>query len=307
VKYPNFFIVGTAKAGTTSLWKFLNENNEVFVIGAGNELFKEPCYFSGLYDNMTLEEYLNFLDGASEQQTHVGDVSTIYLPDPKSAERIYEFNPDAKIVIVLRNPAERAFSLYNWMVQEGYEYSSTFEKALEKEQQKIRKEVSNFCEPCQSYRLHMYYSSGLYCEQVRKYLALFGDQVLIIKFDRLKNNFTDAYEEICCFLGIEVNQITPVSYNASVGVYSPKIQFILRIINSIANKAAVRIFKKEFKTKSSRDWLVRMGLNEKKPLKMREDTRNMLIEKYSEDIRNLSKMTGIYFDDWITEEKTKQR
>ena len=306
MKYPNFFIVGTAKAGTTSLWKFLNENDEVFVIGAGNELFKEPGYFSDLNKTMSLEEYLGFLDGVSEQHTNVGDVSTIYLPDPKSAERIYEFNRDAKIIIILRNPADRAYSLYNWMVQEGYEYLSTFEKALEKEEKRIRKRVPDYSGPNHGYSLYMYYNSGLYCEQVRKYLALFGDQVLIVKYDRLKDNFTGVYKEICCFLGVEANEITPVSYNVSTGVYSPKIQFILRIMNRIANIIAAKLFKKEFKTKSSRDWLVRMGLNQKEPLKMREDTRRMLTGKYSEDIRNLSELTGIYFDDWITEDGMKQ-
>jgi len=305
VKYPNFFIVGAAKSGTTSLWKFLNENDEVFVIGAENELLKEPSYFCDFNKSMSLEDYLHLLEGASEQHTNVGDASTLYLPDPKSAKRIYEFNRDAKIIIVLRNPAERAFSLYNWMVQEGYEYSATFEKALEKEEKKSRKQTPSFCRSSQNCWDYMYFGSGLYCEQVRKYLALFGDQVLIVKYDCLKNDFIKAYEEICCFLGIKENEITPISYNASTSVYSPKIQFILRKVNSIANKVAVKIFKKEFKTKSSRDWLVRMGLNEKRPLKMREDTRNKLIGKYSEDIRNLSKLTGIYFDDWITEDRTK--
>lgn len=307
MKYPNFFIVGAAKAGTTSLWKFLNENDEVFVIGAGNELLKEPSYFSDINNSMSLEEYLHLIEGVSEQHINVGDVSTLYLPDPKSAKRIYEFNPDAKIIIVLRNPVERAFSLYNWMIQEGYEYSSTFEKALEKEGRRSRKATTGLCGSGKNCWDYMYYASGLYSDQVRKYLELFGDQVLIVKYDRLKNDFVEAYEEICRFLGVKANEITPLSYNVSSGVYSPKIQFVLRILNSLANKVAVKIFKKEFKTQNSRDWLVRMGLNGKKPVNIREDTRNRLIEKYSEDIRNLSKLTGIYFDDWITEDRTKWR
>ena len=92
MKNPDFFIVGTAKAGTTSLWKFLDENDEVFVIGAGNELLKEPSYFSDINKDMSLEDYLHLLCGAGEQHKRVGDVSTSHLPDPNSARRIYEIN-----------------------------------------------------------------------------------------------------------------------------------------------------------------------------------------------------------------------
>ncbi len=129
---PNFFIVGAAKSGTTSMWWYLKQHRQVFM--PNDELNKEPAFFSDK-SSMSLEEYLKLFEAAEEQHKVIGEVSTAYLVDPKSARRIKEFNPEAKILILLRNPVDRAYALYNWMVQEGYEYCLSFRKAL-----KIRKE-----------------------------------------------------------------------------------------------------------------------------------------------------------------------
>jgi len=69
---------------------------------------------------MTLDEYLALFKEANANHSLVGEASMAYLTGPSSAQEIHDFNPDAKIIIILRNPVDRAYSLYNWMVQEGY-------------------------------------------------------------------------------------------------------------------------------------------------------------------------------------------
>jgi hypothetical protein len=226
---PNFFIVGASKSGTTSLWKYLKEHPKVFM--PRDELYKEPGYFSTYGEHMGIRNYLDIFGEATDNYDLVGDASTVYLSDPVSAKRIYDFNSKAKIIIMLRNPADRGFSLYNWMAQDGYEYASSFEEALDLEEKRYLKKIPNWFEP-QYYWNYIYFRSGLYFEQVKRYLELFHDNVLIVKFDDFKKETAFTYSRICSFLKIEPNEVPFETHNPSKAVVSPKIQFILRHLNN---------------------------------------------------------------------------
>jgi hypothetical protein len=134
---------------------------------------------------------------------------------------------------------------------------------------------------------------------VKRYLDLFSDNVLIIKFDDFKNDLMTAYEKVCSFLGIKVNEFSPEIHNVSRDVYSPKLQFILRKITIVMNIARRQLFFSEINTKKSRDWLLDFGLKNATPLKMSNKTRDALLKKYEEDIKQLSRLTKINFDDWL--------
>ena len=117
-KKPNFFIVGAPKAGTTSLYAYLSMHPEVFMPST----IKEPDYFShkailaqNLYYNTThvtnLEEYLDLFSLANGEKA-IGEASVSYLYYQEAARNLYDFNPEARIIIILREPVERAFSHY---------------------------------------------------------------------------------------------------------------------------------------------------------------------------------------------------
>ncbi len=296
---PNFFIVGAAKSGTSSLWQYLKANKEVFM--PADEFFKEPAFFSPLKKNasMTREEYLNIFKEATISHKLIGEASTAYLTDPASAKSIYDFNPEAKIIIILRNPAERAYSLYCWMIQDGYEYAGTFEKALALENYRINKKIPNFFEP-EYYYNYLYLRSGMYYEQVKRYIDIFRSNVLVIKFDLFKNNLNATYDQICSFLNINTNDLLPEIHNKSKDVYSPKLQFILRKINNRANKVVNAYFSISHNTKQSRDWLVTMGFQKQRPPKLSIETKKRLMKTYTDDIEKLSNLTNISFDDWTS-------
>jgi len=224
---PDFFIVGAARSGTTSLWQYLKQHPKVFM--PEDELNKEPAYFSEKGYTLGYKKYLLLFKGADNSHARVGEASTAYLTDPSSAKRIYDFLPNAKIIIMLRNPVDRAYSLYQWMVQEGYEYAESFEKALDLENERIGKQIPNWFEP-EYYWNYLYFNSGLYYKQVKRYMELFGDNVCLVKMDDFKKNFTREYCRICRFLNLRPNTISPKIYNKSYQVYSSKIQFILRKI-----------------------------------------------------------------------------
>lgn len=226
---PNLFIVGAARSGTTSLWQYLRQHPNVFM--PEDELHKEPAFFSVKGCNIGYKRYLNIFKGVDKMHEWIGEASTAYLTDWTSSKRLHEFNPNAKIIIMLRNPADRAYSLYNWMVQDGYEYAESFEKALELEVERINKKIPNWFEP-EYYWNYMYFNSGLYYEQVKRYLQLFRENVLVVKLDDFKMVFDNQYKKICSFLHLSPNEIRPEIHNTSRQVYSARIQFILRKITT---------------------------------------------------------------------------
>lgn len=211
-KKINLFIVGAAKSGTTSLWSYLKKHPDVFM--PEDELHKEMCFFSSVkwYSE---RDYFGYFQQRVKDEKWIGDASTAYLTDPFSASQIYKYNPNARIIIILRNPAKRAYSLYSWMVQHGYEYISSFEKALEYESIRRKKVFPNYFEP--GIRSdYLYYESGLYYDQVKRYIDLFGQNLRVYKFEDFKENSDLIYSNICSFLEIKKEDISFEKENASV-------------------------------------------------------------------------------------------
>ena len=262
-------------------------------------LNKEPAFFSDKNRKMILESYLALFEKATKNHRLIGEASTAYLTDYKSAQRIKDYNPDAKIIILLRNPAERAYSLYNWMVQEGYEYAINFERALTLEERRSKKQIPNFWEP-EYYWNYMYFRSGLYFQQVQRYLELFKQNVCIITFERLKNDFKQTYNQICNFLNIEPNEIVDEPQNPSLRVYHQWIQFLVRKINNYSLMFKTKVFKKKILTKKERDYLLNLFLSKKPPPPLSPKLKANLINRYREDILKLNELIkNIDFYCWI--------
>jgi hypothetical protein len=195
-------------------------------------LSKEPAFFSGLKKSRfkKLDRYMKIFEAANENHKWVGEASTSYLTDPVSAKRIYEYSPNAKIIIILRDPASRSYSLYNWMVQEGYEYAESFEEALELEEIRLKKKIPNYYEP-EYYYNYLYFKSGLYYEQVKRFVDLFGENVLILKFEDYIKSVTQEWRRIYAFLNVKPVEPDLNNYkfiNESKQVHSSILQFVLR-------------------------------------------------------------------------------
>lgn len=293
---PNLFIVGAAKSGTSTLWHHLKGHPQVFM--PQDELLKEPAFFTQLKTLPGLEAYLDIFASAKNQQRIVGEASTAYLTDPTSAGLIHDFNPRAKIIILLRNPADRAYSLYNWMVQEGYEYASSFKRALELEEKRKTKRIPNYWEP-QYYWNYMYFSSGLYYEQVKRYIEFFGSSVLVLTFDGLVSDLNGTYQKVCRFLDIDLQPVQPRVMNPSKTVMLPALQFLLRKCNHRFLRMR-RVHLKKDLSKKERDQLLRVGQLEKKPKKIDPALKNELMKRYAEDLNRLSELTKLDLSAWQT-------
>ncbi len=184
--WPNFFIVGVAKAGTTSLAAWLRQHPEVFI-----PKLKEPRYFShdladpGVHNVVrSREAYLALFARAGRYKAR-GEASTSYFTHWRHVpERIKEAVPEARIIILLRDPVERAYSSYLMMVRRGDE-KLPFAEAVRKSPF-----ASRYC--------------TTYAQPVRKYFEVFGrERVLVLMFEDLKRDPYGLLKTVARFLDID--------------------------------------------------------------------------------------------------------
>lgn len=196
-KAPNFMVVGAAKAGTTSLYHYLQQHPDVFM-----PVEKEPHHFSQVRPDPAKRAfykhipdratYLALFSGVRAERA-IGEASTSYLWDEETPRRIREFNPATRIIIMLREPVQRAYSHYLNDVREGYE-KRPFLTAIEEDLRAERKGwgVSS-----------LYVDLGRYCEQVRRYLEFFPGQVLVLFFEEFIRDPRAALRQTFSFLGVD--------------------------------------------------------------------------------------------------------
>ena len=195
---PNFFIVGTPKSGTTSLFHYLQEHPEVFL----PEL-KEPHFFScpevknTYYKTKIVDSKQEYLDLYQERESYkaVGDLSSSYLFNKETPKRIHQFNPYAKIIIVLRNPVDRALSHYLMDVNLGY----------------INVSLSKVINNKDTFKQHYqeYIELGFYEQQIRAYTKQFPDsQIKVVLSDTLYANTAETLKDIYSFINVSTTFIT---------------------------------------------------------------------------------------------------
>jgi hypothetical protein len=193
---PDFFIVGAPRSGTSSLYNYLIQHPGVFM----PEL-KEPHFFynrespgAPVLGAKDLEAYLSlFGDVPEEEQT--GEASTSYLWLANAAREIRELQPEAKVMMVLRNPVDRAYSHYWYQVRRGGEKARSFEEALADEPKRIRRGT---------WHGFYYVDCGRYGEQVSRYLEVFGrEAVRVYLLEDLRRDARGVYRDAFGFLGVD--------------------------------------------------------------------------------------------------------
>lgn len=275
---PSFFVVGAAKSGTTALWYYFQQHPEIFV--TKDIAYKELGYYSNQYGISDKKKYLNFFKEAKQNQK-IGEVCHAYLTSEESAEWIKKDVPEAKIIIILRNPIDRAYSLYNWMVMHGYENCTSFNKALKKEFRRKKEKPKLSHSFLQNY---MYYNSGLYYEQVKRYFDIFGkSKVLVLTHEDFRENQLLKLNEIYDFLNVKpVINIKKKGVNKSRKVLSIKLQYLFR-------KYLLKKNKRKLKTKIIQK-LFSLNMNSTKLKEISPALKDKLKNNYSSDIEKLSKL-----------------
>lgn len=307
VAEPTFFMVGAARAGTTSMYDYLRAHPQIFMPpSSAGVAGKEPSFFCDLVPPWAtkfrdIDAYLSLYE-KGRGYAAIGDGSTNYLVAPESAGRIAERYPHAKILMILRNPVARAHSLYRYICAWGFEDAPTFEKGLAREAGRLGN--ARFIKEWQLlYHAFLYYHSGLYAEQVARYFAAFPrEQVHIVLFDDLKTNLLGTIQGVYRFLGVDPEfQPDLDARNASQFPLSVKFQaFVSRRWNAnpLYPRGPVR-------GRDRTHYPIAMSINgllgNYRKERMRPETRAALTARFAPDIAKTAVLIDRSLDHWVKE------
>jgi Sulfotransferase domain len=205
LRKPDLFIVGAPKCGTTAMSHYLELHPDIYMARKEMHYFGSDLHFARQFYRRNLEAYL-----AEFSQDHgrrlAGDASVWYLYSTQAAAEIKAFNPDARIIIMLREPAEMLYSLYYQFRFDGNEHLPTFEQALAAEDE--RREGRGLGRQAYLAQGLLYRETARYTDQVRRYFEVFGsDRVHVIIYDDFAANVPAEYRRVLEFLGVGSTRI----------------------------------------------------------------------------------------------------
>lgn len=294
---PNFLIIGAAKAGTTSLYGYLVQHPQVYMSPIkeprffaleGEQLdFRGPAQSINHTSVTSLEEYSQLFQEVTSE-TAIGEASTIYLSNPLAPERIKHYIPDVKLIAILRDPCERAFSSYLHLVRDGYETLS-FAEAIEAEPVRIQENWQP---------LWYYKERGFYYEQLQRYFAIFKpEQIKIYLYEDLATDSTAVTQDIARFLGIDDNFTPELTRKNVSGI--PKNRFLQNLLtrkNPI--KSVLKPLLPEALRQNAIQSLTKRNLGAKPTLS--PQMRQKAIAIYREDILKLQELIQRDLTQWLT-------
>lgn len=203
----NFLVIGAQKCGTSSFYRYLTAN---LMISAANR--KELHYFDLFYDKgkKWYHDHFSFWDG-----TISGECTPFYLMHPNAPERAWRYNKNLKLVAILRNPTERAWSHYLMNVEAERE-NMEFSEALDQEQERINTSA-NIKDPKSPLLHYSYQARGRYAEQLDRWLEFFPrTQSLLINYHDFFQNPWQEIQKVYRFLGVAPLYDTPL-YHENAG------------------------------------------------------------------------------------------
>jgi hypothetical protein len=272
--WPNLFVVGASRAGTTSLWRYLGEHPDVFMT-----YFKEPHFFSGhrpqpypvVHDE---DAYLRLF--AQARAPLRGEASPSYLWAEPAAARIKRVSPEAKILIALRDPVERSHSLYWHRARVGLEPLSFAETVAEQLEPGYPAERATY--------VHRICCAG----DVARYLRLFDANVRVIVFEELIQDVGRELAHVFAFLRVDpavAERIRPERHHPFV---LPRSRFAARLLASERTRKAARAV-----VPYRLRWAIERRLVESRPKPpIDPETDRMLTEYFESDVRELTTLLG---------------
>lgn len=297
---PNFLIIGAARAGTTSIYHYLKQHPQIYM-----SPIKEPRFFA--YENERFdsyylpqgfelhingsvtnrEAYYSLFDGVSDEKA-IGEASTVYLCSSKACENIYRSVPCAKLIVILRNPAERAFSHFVLNRQWDCEPAADFTQAINDELSHVRDQW------LMSWR---YIERGSYCNQLKQYFDLFPQsQIRIYLYEDFCNRPRWLLQDIYRFLDVDDEFISDMSqrYFQSQAWRSETLNSVLTKNNPFKSltKLIIPIVLRNQISKRIK------ALNHCRP-KLNSHLRKALIEIYRDDIMKLQELIHRDLSKWL--------
>ena len=290
-RLPDFVIIGAARCGTTSLYAYLREHPQVFMSSE-----KETDYFSlgdlpsdevpalaAPWRAKTRAEYEAFFRDAGDAHA-VGEASPTYLFYPRSAERLRHAIPDAKLICVLRDPVERAYSHFALARKMGFETETDFEAAVAREDERWRTDRS---------MRFTYARASFYRDGLAEFFARFPrERILVLRFEDLSSDTAGTMRRVHAFVGVDPEFVADVAVRHNRSML-PK--------SGLVREAFGRPFRvRRFLQRHLPPRLVtRLGnLIMRPPPGLAKDVRARLLPRFVDDVRRLETLLDLDLAAW---------
>lgn len=290
---PNFLIIGAQKSGTTSLYYYLKQHPQIYMSPE-----KEPHFFTyeggepvfdgpgrGWVTPITdLEEYQRLFRDVSNEAA-VGEASPSYIYFEKAVRRIRHHVPGVKLIAILRDPAERAYSNFLHAVRSGREPLDDFEQALNEEEARINDNWG----PVWHYR-----RKGFYYVQLKRYFEAFDrNQINVYLYEDLEADPVRLSQRIFDFLDVDYAFVPDFLERQNVSGVPRN-----RVLRSVLTKAsAATPVVKDYVPRRLRRYIGNKMLT--KPPRLSPETRQRLIEVYRDDILKLQRLIQRDLTSWL--------
>ncbi|NEK59346.1 sulfotransferase [Geodermatophilus sabuli] len=294
---PQFLIIGAARSGTTALYQYLAEHPGLFLTEP-----KEPHHFAlagttpaftGPGDRQTInrlaipdrDAYLRlYREARPDQVRGEASVSTMYYPH--AVTRVREMVPDARLVCMLRDPVDRAFSAYGFMRTRGWEPCATFEEALADEPRRIAEGWH-----------HIWHYAGMsrYGEQLRHVLEVFPrEQLLVLRHEELTADPVETVGRLYDHLGVDRVPVTVAPDPHRSG--EPRSRFLGRVISTHhpLKKVLSPVVPTSLRRRLRRQIVARNIVR----TSYRPETRRELVQTFRADLDLLEQVTGLDVGAW---------
>jgi hypothetical protein len=322
VTLPNFFIIGAHKAGTTSLYHYLNQHPQIYM-----SPIKEPFFFNNditpdgklvkrrfegpghrrLASKFAdIEKYRALYRGVKGEKA-IGEASPLYIYAPGTPERIKRHVPEARAIALLRNPADRAYSAFLHAVRGGREPVNDFAQVLREEEGRIR---DNW------HYVFRYRAGGFYYERLKRYYEVFGrERVGVWLSEDLRDDPASVTQDVFRFL--EVDEAfapdTSLEYNLAGAPRSEVFRGTIRMIRTklprrrallraaqalrLPLPVAGKILPPECRVRQAMQTAI---FTEPPPID--PEIRRELIKRYTKDILKLQDLIGRDLSRWLSDE-----
>jgi hypothetical protein len=295
---PNFVIIGAAKSGTTALVQYLEQHPSVFLCEP-----KEPHFFpfvgraldfrgpgdDAMINSVAVTDPTRYeqLFARAGRATAIGEASVSNLYYPEASGEMKRRLDDPKLICLLRNPADRAFSAYMYMVARGFEPEGDFRRALDDEDRRIRENW---------HHIWHYRRMGYYHQQLAPYYADFGaDRVRVYLFEDLRRDPVPILRDCLAFLGLPPDFSWPYTPSPLISGLPRLARLNAFLLNEHPAKKALRnvVPRKLLRRASSRllSWS-----SDRKPLD--NTLRRELLSEYENDISQLASLIGRDLSAW---------
>ena len=281
-KKVNLFIVGEPKCGTTALHNLLNKHPDIFM-----SPIKETGYFhikERLRKVTKLREYHDLFSDSVEKI--IGESTPGYIREKRITKKIYDYNPNAKIIILFREPISYLKSIYRQNLEVGVEKEKNFKKALNLEQERIEgKKIPKL--PIQKNRL--FHSKHVeFSKHLLNYLEVFPkEQIKVILFEDLKNNFDLTMKSIFEFLDIDLVKIDNEKHNVSKDIKHIFLYYLIVNLNLIP-------FLKKIIPHKIYNTMKKIFYTKKEKISLSDHFKNKLMVKYKPEVVKLNDLLHEY-------------